>query len=852
MGHPLRFFALFLFLLVYYRVQAQLIDSVATGCGIPGLTAAQRKVLEQKTSFALRRKMASNAAFAAITYVPIRPHILRKSDGTGGMSIANINQVIAVTNSYYLQNGFGIQFYFAGTTPDYVDNDEQYSSFSDEEAVTQGHDVTNALNQYYVNAFAISGLGGYAYYPADSLYSTRSFILNEYWNLDDLGNRLIPHELGHTFNLIHTFGDNNGDGTSTELVTHGEGANCTTDGDLVCDTPADPYGIPGARLIRDNNNCPSYDPTSTARDARNEAYSPSISNIMSYYFPCTHDFTPGQYDRIQAGLALRQSHTAYTLNYPPTIVAAPTNLTASMNNGTVVLAWQDNANNEMGYFVERSTSPNTGFLPIGGVGPNQTTFADPKTVSFKTYYYRIRPSNATTVGLSQVVSIHTPPCRPSYTYACLYPVGLSSVSLNNKLLSQNSGCSSGGYGTLSGSTTVQPGLSYPISATFLYASYYQGVSVWADLNRDGQYDANLGEKLFQTPVTVLRQFSGTITIPANLTSGELSIRIMTIYGGTPTDPCGSYSYGEAEDYLLNVVTPADLSLALQTNTRISELNQPVSYSLTIHNAGPFKATGVQWINRLPTGLSFFNGDADIAGSATAVMGINSSSLAIGESRTFTYQLKPTLPGTFINSAQLVTSDQLDSDSQPNSGTGDGQDDQASVDIRTTLAGESVYTSPNPNQTPLPPVLSNQPVPDPAKADLSLMMQVDHRILNLNQQITIRILISNRGGASASAIVIRDTLRGLRFVSSPTNMSVVSSGVDYVILEGTVNSLAMNESATLIVIATPSSTGELINVAQIWSSGTADSDSRPGSLTPTANNLNGEDDVAQIAFKVIDN
>ena len=124
---------------------------------------------------ALATKRASNAAFASITYVPIRPHILRRSDGTGGMSLASINQVMAVTNSYYLSNGFGIQFYFCGTSPDYVDNDAQYNSVTDEDAITQGHDATNAMNQYYVNSFA-SGAGGYAYYPANALFSTRSFI----------------------------------------------------------------------------------------------------------------------------------------------------------------------------------------------------------------------------------------------------------------------------------------------------------------------------------------------------------------------------------------------------------------------------------------------------------------------------------------------------------------------------------------------------------------------------------------------------------------------------------------------------------------------------------------------------
>ncbi|UHG93838.1 M43 family zinc metalloprotease [Spirosoma oryzicola] len=377
-------------------------------CGTEDLTPQQIRQLIQQGNMALERKRASGAAFTAITYVPIRPHIIRQSNGSGGFSLASLNQVIAITNSYYLSNGYGIQFYFAGSTPDYIDNDEMYAGYDNQSV--DGRDATNALNQYYVSRFTSSGLGGFAYYPANGIYSTRSFILaGNYSSLEDLGNRLIPHELGHNFNLVHTFGQNFGNGTlgsgvTTELVTRGAGANCAIDGDFICDTPADPYNKAGASTIY-VNGCPQYDPSSTARDANGQAYSPSITNIMSYYFPCTHDFTPGQYDRMQEALALRQTHTAYSLDAPPTDAPAPSNLRVSLNGSVVTLTWQDNATNEMGYFIERSTSATTGFVPIGGVGPNTTVFVDSKTTVPNHYYYRIRPSNTTTGSISSTIDI---------------------------------------------------------------------------------------------------------------------------------------------------------------------------------------------------------------------------------------------------------------------------------------------------------------------------------------------------------------------------------------------------------------------------------------------------------------
>ncbi|WP_420148222.1 GEVED domain-containing protein, partial [Spirosoma sp.] len=643
-------------------------------CGTLGLNNHQRQLVDQQADQAYALKKANNGAFTSITYVPIRPHILRRSDGTGGMSLSSINQVIAITNSYYLLNGYGIQFYFCGTSPDYVDNDQQYDRYNNETLVTQGHDATNAMNQYYVHSFA-SGAGGYAYYPSNSLASTRSFILNEYWNENDMGNRLIPHELGHNFNLVHTFGELGGggtlgSGTTAELVTRGPGANCTTAGDYICDTPADPYNKPGASLTF-VDGCPQYNPNSTAVDANGEHYAPSISNIMSYYFPCSHNFTPGQYDRMQAALALRQSHTAYTLDCPPTVVTAPSNVTALLSNNTIVLNWQDNAVNEMGYFIERSLAANSGFVPIGGVGPNTTTFIDSKISPGTVYYYRVKPSNVTTGGISPVVSIRSASCNPSYIHQCAYNDGLSSVAINGVLLSQNSGCSPNGYGKFTtSSTTVVAGTTFPVSGTLLSSSLQVGVTVWADLDRDGLFDASRGELMYQTPNLVTNQFDSNLTLPSSLTVGSLDIRVIVAHATIPNDPCGAYTYGETEDYVLNVVDlppAADLSISMNVDRMLPSVNQEVIYIVSVSNNGPDAADGVHWQNKLPEGLVFVNGDPNVTGGATVVSGSNNISLGAGQTVTFTYQLQPTLPGTYINAAQIISSNAVDPDSQPNSG-----------------------------------------------------------------------------------------------------------------------------------------------------------------------------------------
>ncbi len=819
-------------------------------CATPDLTDTRRKNLSSQATLALTMKRATNGLQTSPTYVPIRPHIFRRSNGTGGMSMAKMNNIMAITNSYFLTNNTGIQFYFCGTTPDYIDDDNLYNSFTAyNESIANGRDVPNAMNQYYVANFSQPGLGGYAYFPNDNtLQSTRSFILDE-TDENDLANRLLPHELGHNFGLFHTFG-NVSSGT-TELVARGEGANCLTAGDELCDTPADPYGLPGAstKLV---DGCLTY--TGTATDAAGNVFTPSLTNLMSYYYPCTHDFSPRQYERIQAGLALRETHTAYSLDCPATPVVAPTNLLASLAAVGVVLTWQDRADNEMGYFIERSTAATTGFTPIGGVGPNTTTFTDLKTDGFTTYYYRIRPSNATVNGLSPTTSIKTAACHPYFTTGCSASDGLNDLLIDGRVLSQNSGCSTGNYGLFtSTATTLTAGQSYTLAGTFLSTTYAEGVTVWADLNRNGRFETGEQELLYQTPVPVAGRFSGTIALPARLATGPLSIRVIVRYDAIPADPCGTYVYGETEDYVVSIVNPdpvlADLRLSMRVANRAPMPGQPVHYALTLTNDGPAAATGISWQNRLPAGMTFVDGDAGVVSSGTAVSG-SGLALASGTSVTIVYQLRPTRSGTYINAVQLMTSSQPDPDSEPGSGTGDGQDDMAWVDIRAGTDAAAAFVSPNPNQTVLPDVLSSQPAPAPDKADLSLALTASTRTPALGQPVTFTISVKNGGGLDATNIVVRDTLRGFTAVSLPPDGRVSVTGDGYVVVDVSIASVGRNTTASRVFTATPAGSGSLRNVAQIWSADQPDPDSTPGSATPIANNVNGEDDVAWIDLRII--
>lgn len=95
----------------------------------------------------------------------------------------------------------------------------------------------------------------------------------------------LTHELGHLFGLLHTF-----EGNGIELVN---GSNCDTQGDGICDTPADPFD-PSEVLVVWQNGCEFI---YTGLDANGEFYQPDMGNIMSAY-GCDCGFTHGQYLRM--------------------------------------------------------------------------------------------------------------------------------------------------------------------------------------------------------------------------------------------------------------------------------------------------------------------------------------------------------------------------------------------------------------------------------------------------------------------------------------------------------------------------------------------------------------------------
>jgi len=107
------------------------------------------------------------------------------------------------------------------------------------------------------------------------------------------------------------------------------------------------------------------------------------------------------------------------------------------------------------------------------------------------------------------------------------------------------------------STNVTKGTAYTISVTPYWpsAAYNQAYAVYIDYNKDGDF-TDSGELAWSQAPSINTPVSGSITIPATASLGNTRMRVMMQFNAVPTSPCGSYTYGQVEDYTLNIVSVA--------------------------------------------------------------------------------------------------------------------------------------------------------------------------------------------------------------------------------------------------------------------------------------------------------
>tara|TARA_Y100001968_G_C19453572_1_gene770480 strand:- start:5608 stop:6741 length:1134 start_codon:yes stop_codon:yes gene_type:complete len=206
--------------------------------------------------------------------VPVKFHIVGYNNGADMIDSVSVFNELNSVNSFY--SSAGIRFQHCGPI-DYI-QDSEYALFEkiNDETLCDITDIVNVLNIYFVpRLYKISSgdtvnLCGYAYLTGVNL---NRIVMK---NSCSTNGSTLSHEIGHYFSLFHTHSSSNG----AELVN---GSNCTTAGDLFCDTPADP-GLSSSTVT---SSC-IY--VGNEQDANGDFYSPDVNNFMSYSRKSCRDF----------------------------------------------------------------------------------------------------------------------------------------------------------------------------------------------------------------------------------------------------------------------------------------------------------------------------------------------------------------------------------------------------------------------------------------------------------------------------------------------------------------------------------------------------------------------------------
>ena len=233
-----------------------------------------------------------------------------------------------------------------------------------------------------------------------------------------------------------------------------------------------------------------------------------------------------------------------------TSVCANENLDLSLQNNNIALG--------LSYQWQVSTVGASG--PWTNVGTNANTYT--ATQSVASWYQCIVSCSYTSISTTSTpVGVTMNSVASCY---CVAGASIDGCGTGNEYVSNVTFNTINNTSTCSGvalqyqdftaiSTNVQAGQSY--TASVMITNYFSSdqATVWIDFNQNGSF-ADAGEQFNLSGGASGVAFTGSITIPGNAVTGVTRMRVRGNYSGA-MNPCGITSYGEVEDYSLNITPP---------------------------------------------------------------------------------------------------------------------------------------------------------------------------------------------------------------------------------------------------------------------------------------------------------
>lgn len=410
-----------------------------------------------------------------------------------------------------------------------------------------------------------SGTTGYAYFPGAPATVDGAVIVNTWFGSTGTAsghNRTATHELGHGFNLYHTF---QGDEGGTQCPADDA---CGSTSDCVADTP--PH-------IRTAYNCPENDVNSC--DSPN-LLGQVVHNYMDYSSSsCKSEYTQDQTDRMRAIFtsggsreSLKDSNGLTPVVVPVSNFSVPTPTCA----GPIT-------------FTDESTDgPTTWSWTFAGGTPSSSTDRNP-TITYTAGMYSVSLTATNSVGAGNtetktsyitVYDVPASPCTPVTQQIGNYDIGVKNVTFNT--INHTSDGTSEGYMDFacSQNTNLYSGQSYSLSVT-VGSSYEENVQVYIDYNNNGIF-TDAGEAVYISSTAASGIHSTTINVPEDSTFDTLlRMRVISDYWGLTNGSCQNPEYGQTEDYGVVIVVPDTTAPTLTSITRKTPAISPTNADLLI-------------------------------------------------------------------------------------------------------------------------------------------------------------------------------------------------------------------------------------------------------------------------------
>jgi uncharacterized repeat protein (TIGR01451 family) len=265
---------------------------------------------------------------------------------------------------------------------------------------------------------------------------------------------------------------------------------------------------------------------------------------------------------------------------------------------------------------------------------------------------------------------------------------------------------------------------------------------------------------------------------------------------------------------------ADLALRLTTSHRTPAVGAVVTLTATITNRGPQAVNIAQVVSYLPPNMLFVGSASSAVTYQAGTVTLTTGTLAKQSQASYAFEVQVVQSGTYRMAAEIKSASLEDTDSTPGTGTADGEDDSAHIDFRTRNDdGLAMFVSPNPNPRVLPPVQSNQPLPTPTEADLSLSLIASHRTQVANAPLTLSATVSNRGSLDATNIAVKLTLPTGWVITDPTGLTIDGQTVTLLIPD-----LTAGVAITINVPVNVAGSGEQVVRGVITAADQTDTDS----------------------------